>query len=180
MLNLNILPGEIKKEIKFKYVFNSTKLILYIITFVVIIYSLVLYACYFHLQGYYKDISQQTTIATKNTDNYSKQVRDINKQITYIEDVQKETVYWSPLIKDLLNNLPGDIRLTKIEYNKKNNNLLLAGTAGTRDSLIAMRKYFENSHNLTPISFPIQNLVQKENIIFDIVLNINSYSPEKK
>ena len=178
MLTLNILPSEVKQEIKFKYVFNSTKLILYIFTFAVAVYSLALYGCYFYLQGYYKDISQQTTIATKNTDNYSKQVKDINKQISYIEGIEKETIYWSLLIKDLFNNLPGDIRLTKVDYNKKNNSLALAGVAKTRDGLISMRKYFENNKNLSLTSFPVQSLVQKENINFDIVLNINSYSPE--
>lgn len=180
MLTLNILPSEVKQEIKFKYVFNSTKLILYIFTFAVTVYSLVLYGCYFYLQGYYKDISQQTTIATKNTDNYSKQVKDINKQISYIEGIEKETVYWSFLMKDLFNNLPGDIKLTKVDYNKKNNSLSLAGVAGTRDGLISMRKYFENNRNLSLTSFPVQSLVQKEKINFDIILNISSYSPEAK
>jgi Tfp pilus assembly protein PilN len=175
MLVLNIIPTELKKEIKFKKIFKSTNRVLYTISASVLFYALVLVACQIFLNNYFSDISSQNILVTKKTDNFSKQIKDINKQISSIENIQNNNIYWSPLIQNLFNNLPNSIKLDQISFNKKSNSIAMSGIAGTRDSLISLRKYFENNKNFTITNFPIQNLVEKQNINFAITLNINSY-----
>ena len=51
--------------------------------------------------------------------------------------------------------------------------------AASREGLIALRKYFENNENFNVISFPIQNLVEKQNINFEINLQIKSLQTDK-
>lgn len=179
MLELNIIPSELKKEIKIKELIKSIDLIVYIITFSIIFYEIVLFGSQLFLQNYLSEISSQNTIVTRNTDNYSKQVKDINKQISCIDTIQKENIKWSSLLSTLLNSIPEDIKLRSALLNKKDDSLFISGVAGTRDSLISLRKYFENSNNFNLISFPVQNLVEKRNINFEVSLKINSYTPEK-
>lgn len=178
MLILNILPPEVKNEIKFKSIFKSIIFSLCLISFCIIAYSIVLYGCKFYLENYFLEISSKNVIATKNTDNYSKQVKDINKQISYIEGIEKNSVIWSNLIKFLFDNFPSDIKIKNININKSDNSMIISGIAGTRSSLILIRKYFEENNNFSLLSFPIQNLVEKQNINFEIKLLIKSYTLE--
>lgn len=178
MLLLNIIPNELKKEIEFHSLSKSIKIILYSVSFSVLFYAIALYGCYFYLKSYFSDISGQNVIITKNTDNYNKQIKDINKQIKSIEDIQKENIVWTDIIKNLFNNLPADIKLHKAGFDK-NGSITIAGVAGSREGLIALRKYFENSSDFSIISFPIQNLVEKQNINFEINLQIKSLQSDK-
>jgi len=174
MLSLNIIPSELKKEIEFRNLSRSTKIILYSVTFSVIFYAAALFGCYLYLKSYYSDISSQNVIITKNTDNYNKQVKDINKQIKNIEDMQKDNFAWTDIIKDLFNNLSDNITLNKADFYKKDGRIIIAGIADSREDLVALRKYFENNSNFSLISFPVQNLVEKENINFEIHLQIKA------
>ena len=179
MLSLNIIPDELKKEIEFRSFSKSIKIILYSLSFSVLFYALSLYGCYFYLKSYFLDISTQNVVITKNTDNYNKQIKDINIQIKYIEDIQKDNVVWTNIMESLFNNLADGIKLSKAEFNKNNGSLTIAGTAASREGLIALRKYFENNENFNVISFPIQNLVEKQNINFEINLQIKSLQTDK-
>ncbi|HOZ56409.1 MAG TPA: hypothetical protein PLH29_04245 [bacterium] len=172
MLSLNILPNELKKEIEFRKLSGSIKILIYSISFSVLFYTVSLYGCLFYLKSYYADIASQNTIITKNTDSYNKQIKDINKQIKYIEDIQKESTLWTNVIEKLFGNLSDGIRLNKATFNKNGGAITIAGTASSRDELIALRKYLENNNDFSVISFPIQNLVEKQNINFEINLQI--------
>jgi len=179
MLSLNIIPNELKKEIEFHNFSKSTKIILYSISFSVLFYTILLFGCYFYLRSYFSEISSQNVIITKSTDNYTKQIKDINKQIKYIEDIQKDSTIWTTVMEDLFNNLADDIKLSKASFSRRDGSITIAGIAGSREGLIALRKYFENNDNFSIISFPIQNLVEKENINFEINLQIKSFQKDK-
>ncbi|MCX6796778.1 MAG: hypothetical protein NTW06_04785 [Candidatus Falkowbacteria bacterium] len=178
MLTLNIIPLELKKEIKLKNLLKSVNTIIYVITFSTLAYAVILFSCHLYLNTYYQEISSQNVLVTKNTDNYSKQIKEINKQINFIETAQKENISWLPLLKNFFNNLPADVKLNSANFTKNDNKLTISGVAGTRDGLIALRKYLEDNKNFSVVSFPIQGLVEKQNINFDITLNINSYTPQ--
>jgi Tfp pilus assembly protein PilN len=178
MLTLNIIPPELKKEIKFKHLTRSINLVIGVITCSVLTYTIILGGCRIFLNSYYQEISSQNVLVTKNTDNYSKQIKEINKQISSIETAQKDSITWPPLLAVLFNNIPGDIKLNSVSFDKNGNKLNINGIAGTRDSLIELRKYLENNKNFSLASFPVQSLIEKQNINFDISLTINSYSPQ--
>ena len=179
MIRLNIIPKETKKEIAFKDTYRSIVFILYLITISAVSYAIALLVCKTILQIHLDEISSQNTIVTKNTDNYSKQVKDINKQILAIEKIQAENIVWTSFIDYIFDNLNDDIKIARADFNKKDNSLTLNGLAGTRKGLIDLKQYFENNKNFTVLSFPIQNLVEKNNINFEIRLTINSFSIEQ-
>lgn len=175
MLSLNIIPNELKKEIILKQLIKSVRIILVCLSASTLIYALVLLGCRLILESHFKEISTQNVIVTKSTDNYSKQIKEISKQVADIANIQQNNIYWSPLIKTLFNNIPNDIALNKVTFSKPDNSLNIGGTAKTRDGLIGLRQYLENNNNFNVVSFPVQNLIEKENIDFDIILKINSF-----
>jgi Tfp pilus assembly protein PilN len=176
MLALNIIPEELKKEMVLKKLIRSTRIVLVLLSASTLIYTVILFGSRIILEGHRKDISTQNIIVTKNTDNYSKQVKEINKQVSAIATIQQNNIYWSPLIKSLFNNIPDDIKLSRVNFNKPDSSLTIAGIAGTRNSLINLRQYLENNSNFSVASFPVQNLIEKQNISFDIKLQIKSFS----
>jgi len=176
MLALNIIPEELKKEMVLKKLVRSTRIVLLFLTASTLIYAITLFGCRLILESHRKDISSQNIIVTKNTDNYSKQVKEINKQVTTIAEIQQNNIYWSPLIKTLFDNIPDDIKLSRVAFSKTDHSLTIAGVAGTRNSLINLRQYLENNNNFSVASFPVQNLIEKQNINFDIRLDIKSFS----
>ena len=178
MLSLNIIPLELKRENKLKNLSRSINVAVAVITMSVFTYTVIIVGCRFFLNNYYQEISSQNVLVTKNTDNYSKQIKEINKQIASIETAQKDSIAWPPLLAAVFNNVPNDIKLNSITFNKIDNKLNINGVAGTRTSLIELREFLENNKNFSVISFPVQSLIEKQNINFDIVLTINSYVPQ--
>jgi Tfp pilus assembly protein PilN len=175
MLTLNIIPEELKKEMVLKKLIKSTRIILCCVSVSTLIYALTLLGCRLILESRSKEISSQNIIVTKNTDNYSKQVKEINKQVAAIADIQQKNTYWVPLIKVLFNSIPDDIKLTRVAFNRPDSSLNIAGVAGTRSSLINLRQFLENNNNFSVTSFPVQNLIEKQNISFDIKLGVKSF-----
>jgi hypothetical protein len=176
MLALNIIPEELKKDMVQKKLIRSTRVVLFCLSASTLIYAITLFGCRLILESHRKDISSQNVIVTKNTDNYSKQVKEINKQITAITEIQQNNIYWTPIIKVLFDNIPDDIKLNRVAFSKIDHSLSIAGVAGTRVSLINLRQYLENNNNFSVTSFPVQNLIEKQNINFDIKLDIKSFS----
>jgi Tfp pilus assembly protein PilN len=176
MLALNIIPKELKNEMVLKKLVRSTRIVLCYVSVSTLVYVVALFGCRLILENHRKEISSQNIIVTKNTDNYSKQVKEINKQVAAIADIQQNNIYWSPLIKALFNNIPDDIKLSRVAFSKPDHSLNIAGVAGTRSSLINLRQYLENNNNFNVASFPVQNLIEKQNINFDIKLDIKSFS----
>lgn len=176
MLALNIIPNELKKEMIFKKLIKSTRVVLYCLSASTLIYAVVLFGCRLILESHFKDISSQNVLVTKNTDNYSKQVKEINKQVSAIANIQQDNIHWSPLIKSLFDNIPDDVKLNQVTFSKSDNSIAINGVAGTRNSLINFRQYLENNNNFDIAAFPIESLIEKQNIDFDIRLDIKSFS----
>jgi len=58
---------------------------------------------------------------------------------------------------------------------EKKYQLDLFGHAETRRDLIELKEEFENSNNYLSIDFPIQNILEKNDIDFDMLITIDPY-----
>ena len=175
MLSLNITPPELKKEIKLKLILKKIKNLFFVLLILFSFYSIFLLGLKLILQIHFVNTVAETSIVTKNTENYSREIRNINVQINSIEKIQNNFVVWSKFLTVLSNEKPIDITLNKISLNYDDNSLTLSGFSNTRENLLNLKSNLENCESLMEINFPLSNLLEKNNINFELSAKIKTY-----
>lgn len=178
MITLNLISEQKKKEIKIKHLHQLLKKIdLVVIIFVCLIAIMILVAKIM-LQNTFNTTISQTTLITKNTQGSTLKVRDINNKITSMEQVQTDFIVWTRLLDQLATSTPDGIVITSIKAGS-DKNIRMTGVARTRDSLIALKNSFEKIAMFDKFDLPLSNMLQKENINFEIItkLKIDTLKP---
>lgn len=175
MIKLNIIPLPYKNEIKLKEIYRSIINLLYTIIIIVILYAILFQISKLILQINFIKTINETTFITRNSQNFGNKARDINNQITFINKIQSGSVDWVELLNLIGKNTNDDVKFSQIKINQANNTILLTGNAGTRESLIKLKESFEKFEFMSDINFPIKNLLEKNNINFEISAKINTY-----
>lgn len=173
MITLNIIPNELKNEIRLKKNYKQLNKLAFMLLAMAIFFSALLEFSKFFLSA--QKISEENLSAGKNTENYTKQVNEINAQLKEIKNIQKNNIYWTGFLLRLTNYIGNGIQISQIAISKTDNSLKLAGMAKTRADLLALKDILEKSASFTEINLPISSLLEKENIAFQINTNITNY-----
>jgi len=173
MLTLNLIPGELKKEITLRHLYLFIKKINLTLIIITIAVAIILLAAKTILQLKFNNIVDQTTLVTKNNQGYNNKIRDINSKIDFMEKIQNGFIPWSNLLKTVADITPGDIGLYYLKINFEEQAIKIKGKAGLRDSLLDFKKKMESTAIFREIDFPIKNILEKENIDFEINAKIN-------
>ena len=168
MLTLNLVSRELKKEIKLKRIYSLTKKLYYLLTILIIITAISLMAAKIILQNEFNKVVSETTLVTKNSQSYAPKVREINTKINNAFQVQSDYINWSYLLTEITKIIPSDITLSYIKVEKNPPIIQIRGVADSRDGLLQFKEALEKSSYFTAISFPIKNILEKENIDFII------------
>ena len=175
MITLNIIPPQLKKEIKIKTVYAALK-DFYAILFINICFlGIILLASLGVIQAHFVKTIKNSSLLTKSVENYEQQIKEINTKINEVEKIQAEAVNWSYLLSLLWEQTPKGIFFNKISLNKDKNSLILNGLSDTRENLLVLKSLIEDSGYFKNINFPISNLLKKENVNFTISAEIKSY-----
>lgn len=173
MLTLNLVSAEQKKEIKLRHVFGLIKKINLTLIAITITIAIVLLAAKIILQLKFNQIVEQTTLVTKNNQGYNNQVREINSKLNFVSRIQDDFIPWSSLLKNLANMTPADINFYYLKINAQEQSIKIKGKAKLRNSLLNFKSQMENSPAFKEIDFPIKNILEKENIDFEINAKLN-------
>ena len=179
MLKLNIIPKSLKQEIKIKQINHNLENVYGIILVSLILALIILTTAKGFLQNNFIKTVQNTSLLTKSTENYTKQVKLINTKVNLIDQIQKDHTEWSYLINYFSNLDTPDIVFNRISVNKEKNNLEVNGFATKRDSIIELKETLENSTIFKSVNFPISNFLQKENINFQFNAIFENYEFKK-
>ncbi|MFH1661720.1 MAG: hypothetical protein ABIA02_01330 [Candidatus Falkowbacteria bacterium] len=174
MIILNLIPKELKNKIKLKRI-NSLfgKINTILIIFAVIIISPLIISR-FILQNKFDEIIKKTEIQeVEYKKEHATKVQNINHKINLIYEIQGDFIPWSKLINDLINKSSDNISFSYIKIDKDNKEVKIKGDALLRDDLLDFKKNLEDSSIYGEIDFPIKNILQKENINFEIGVKIN-------
>ena len=179
MLTLNIIPEDIKKENKIKSIYRSLQKLMILVISLLLVYVFVLQGGKLILQEHYANTIDETTLLSKNTENYSMQVNAINSQINYMESIHVLSVPWTYLLEFLSNNSPAGIKVSKLHFNKTSNTFLLTGNSKTKQEITDFIKILEDSGYFSDITSPQNNFWQKNDVSFEIKANFASYEFNK-
>ncbi|MCK4553818.1 PilN domain-containing protein [Candidatus Parcubacteria bacterium] len=173
MLTLNLIPQQLKKAIKFKRVYALLKKMNCILIIIAVIVAIILLIAKLILQNNFNKVVEQTSLITKSSQGYNVKVRDINSRLNQVLQIQKDFIAWSDLIEDLANRTPDGITFSSVKINKEKSLINIRGNAKQRDDLLMLKQNMEESLIYSEVEFPLQNILQKENINFDISAKLN-------
>jgi Tfp pilus assembly protein PilN len=179
MLSLNLVSDELKKEIKLRHIYKLIKKIGYTFIITTIVISAVLTAAKIILKKNYIKIVEQTSLVNISKQSYASRVKEINLRLNAISEIQNNYISWADLLKYLSEKTPGKITLSFIKINKDNATLKIGGEAKTREDLLIFKENLENSKVFSDINLPLENILEKENISFEISAKINFKDPPR-
>ena len=171
MITLNILPPTKKEELRLNNLYMATKNLIILILILTILAAIALLFTKMTLQNYFNNIVEQTTLTTKYTKVFSKDIRDLNRDLKAVEKIQNDHTYWTKFFIKFSPLVPDDIGIYSININQ--NKILITGQARTREQLLQFKDNLEKSDLLDEVTIPLENLLKKENIDFDIKTTIN-------
>lgn len=174
-IRLNIIPEERKNKIASA---NRLRMVLqwevgfsFILGIFLLLFLSMHYLLIFNLAAQKNEIvSGKGKEEFEKISNFNNDFKTANKQITTDETVQKDQLYWSKLFLKLNETIPDEVGVTRIAT--KNYQVLLAGTAKTRDDLIRMKDNFSKEACFTDVNLPLSNLTSKDDVSFQINFNI--------
>jgi hypothetical protein len=175
MLRINIIPKYLKDDIKLRAIYIMIKNLLYIAVIFIILNTIILLVAKLILQINFVKTIEETTLLTKNTENNSKNIAGINKEMNYIQKIQASAIEWTGLFKFLEKNTAYGVKFSTISINSQENKIRLSGISATRDDLIKFKDFLGKSEIFTEINFPIKNFLEKYNINFEVSATIKSY-----
>ncbi len=173
MLTLNLIPHQLKKEIKFKRIYALLKKMNCLLIIIAVIIAIILLIAKLILQNNFNKVVEQTSLITKSSQGYNVKVRDINSRLNHISQIQKNFIAWSYLIENLANRTPDGIAFSSVKINKEKSSINISGKAKLRDDLLMLKQNMEESPIYSEVEFPLQNILQKENINFNISAKLN-------
>lgn len=91
-----------------------------------------------------------------------------NKQLKKIDRVQKEFIFWSPRIDELLAIIPPDIQIQSLILDREAMALSIAGIAKTREALALCEKNLKSLPSLESVHIPLGELTRREDIPFTV------------
>jgi len=174
MIRLNLIPQSIKHNIKLKRInkfFYKINFVLIIFTFIITSSML---SAKFIIQDKFKKITEENNIKTLGLDkeNLSK-TQKINNDINVISEIQNNFIFWSKIVEDLSNKIPENVIISYIKIDKDSQTIKIRGHATFRSDLLIFKQNLDDSLIYNDIEFPIKNILQKENVDFDISIKIN-------
>ena len=173
MLTLNLIPQQLKKEIKFKRVYAVIKKMNCILIIIAIMIAIILLIAKLILQNNFNKVVEQTSLVTKSSQGHNVKVRDINSRLNYVLLIQKDFIAWSNLIENLANRTPDGITFSSVKISKGKLLIDIRGNAKQRNDLLMLKQNMEESLIYSEVEFPLQNILQKENINFEITAKLD-------
>ncbi|KKR91720.1 MAG: hypothetical protein UU95_C0027G0006 [Parcubacteria group bacterium GW2011_GWC2_42_12] len=173
MLTLNMVSAEQKKEIRLRHIYGFVKTINLTLIIITIAIAIILLAAKIILQSKFNDTISQTTLVTKTNQSYNNNIREINNKLNFIAKIQTEFIPWSNLIKSLAEITPADINFYYVKLDSLEQTIKINGRAGLRSSLLNFKEKMKATAYFKEIEFPIKNILEKENIDFEINAKLN-------
>jgi len=173
MLTLNLISKEKKKEIKLRHVYGFIKKINLSLIVITIVVAIILLAAKTILQIKFNDIVEQTTLVTKSNQGYNTKVREINSKIIFVTKIQEDFIPWSNLLKDVAEITGSDIDLYYLKADAQDKTIKIKGKAKFRSSLLNFKEKMTALPEFAEIDFPVRNILEKEDIDFEINAKLN-------
>lgn len=173
MLNLNLVSRELREAIKLRHIYKAIRQVNYILMIITVFVAIVMLAAKIILQNNFNKIVEETTLIVRSNQGRNARIGEIDRRLFFSEGIQNDFIPWSFLFKDLGSYTNDDINFYSIKIDWDNKAMVLRGRAKTRVGLLALKVGIEKSDIFSAIDFPMKNILEKENVDFEIKTSLN-------
>ena len=171
MITLNILPPRKKQELQLAEIYIIIKNSIILILFLTIIAAIILLLAKITLQNQFNKIIEQGTLTTKVAKVFNQDIREFNQRLAAVSKIQKDYIDWTKFLIGLTQLIPEDVKVDSITID--GNKILVSGLAKSRTQFLALKDNLENSELFSNVVVPLENLLKKDNVDFDLKADIN-------
>jgi len=173
MITLNLISPEQKKELGLRQFYILIKNLTIVFLLFTIILSIILLIAKMIIQNNFNKIVNDYSLTTRYGRIINSELENFDKQLNFIVNIQNEYIPWTNFITSFINSVPAEINLYGITLEKTNSQMKINGFAQNRDDLLRFKSNLENLSLLSEINVPLENLLKKEKIEFEIEAKIN-------
>lgn len=177
MLRINLIPPEQKERLRLRIYYQniiSSGLILLLLILILIIF-LAGFLTFLHFRYWSIEnkiiIEQSKVIQTETIKGMERKVKDLNKEISELKDIQNKKSNFYSILNDISQNLLVGVKIYSLEIDRTSKLVTVIGFSPTRDNLLSIKKTLETSPNYKNIDFPLSNLANPTNINFRFSFN---------
>lgn len=168
MITLNLLPPTQHTAIKKERIYSTVENFLSIFLVVLIVIASLLFLIKKTLEKNLSELARQGVQANIKTSELNNKIQEINDTLKVIEEIQKKTKTISPFVLEFSQIIPKEVKTTSFQVNTEDSSVKIKGLAKTRNALLKFKKNLEASDKFTDVKVPLSNLLEKEDIEFEI------------
>jgi cell division protein FtsB len=204
MIDFNLLPPEVRKELRWEkinrsFIMHSVIIIAMVFIFILFLLIIQLYAD-IRLSDLEKTINlRKENVRIQKVKDLENEIKIFNEHLTTVDKIQRNHLYFSQVISIFTENVPDSVqiaRLNIIQLEEKENNAVqpkkssvvdasskkteekkfqinINGKAAKRDDLLFFKNALEKTSCFAKIYSPLSNLVEREDIDFSFVGDLN-------
>ncbi len=175
-INLNLLPVVKKNRLEYIINFLLIKDILELVIFICSILAVTLIWSWVFIENDYVYLAESAASVDREYYSYNQDVKKINNLIHSINLANQNFVPITPKAKELINSLPGDIKINSLKLDREAQTLVINGTALTRSALLNYQDILNKISWINEVETPASQLFQKENINFEFTTKLKNLS----
>ena len=174
MLRLNLLSKESKKEVKLKKLYSVISRVDFLLIIGFIFLAVVFKASSTILESSFYEFSNPGSLLRTSGREYNEKIKNINNKLKTINKIQEDFIPSSLLIKELTDRIPDGVSLSYIKADINNKSLKIMGRAQKREDFLKLRDNLSSSEVFKEVDSPLQNIMQRENIDFEIMIELDT------
>lgn len=171
-IHLNFLLDEDRRKVKSAAVLSWVCNVLRCLLIVLIIFNGFLGLVFFLFHDQVEILDQLSSDSSQRYAFYDEQIQKINGQTGQLNLAGEKYRILTARFWSIINSVPQDIKISNIILDINDTTMNIPGVAQTRDALIAYDKYLLTLPWVEKTSLPKSQLLQKENVPFQIQITI--------
>ncbi len=121
-----------------------------------------------------EEFEQKISIGTQNlVSPLAERARKVNSQLEAISVITDKLIPWSKVFDEINSATPVDINIKNETADGESGLVLISGFASTREGLLDYQKKLQGLPFVKTVDLPLENLVERENIGFQISVLID-------
>ncbi|MFA5021460.1 MAG: hypothetical protein WC508_00050 [Patescibacteria group bacterium] len=174
MISLNLIPPQKKEELNLRQFYIVIKNLTIIFLLFTIFIAVVLMIAKITLQNNFNEVVANSTLTTKYGRILNTDIENFNKQLSLVNKIQGSYFSWTSFMNKFILIIPDNVSLYNLNIeSSEENQIIINGFAKTRDNLLKFKSNLESFSLLSDIDIPLDYLLKKENIDFQVEGKIN-------
>ncbi|MBT4121593.1 hypothetical protein HOE31_01445 [bacterium] len=168
MIHLNLISPKQQKLLKVRNVYLYIENFLNLLIIASILIAISLIPINQTIANLSRTVEQKKGAVAASNKLLTDKINYLNEEITTIDSIQKSFNDWPGFLKELASLVPNNVLIIQINAQLKTNQFTMQGHAESREEYLLFKDNLENSEIFFDLNTPITDILQRENITFEI------------